>query len=282
MLQFDESGYILIREMCSIVPIAALFVLAANGNGRSADHQDGAISISVIAGRPVVDGVFLNGKGPWRFLLDTGAQTNQVRASLAAKLGLEPVFRAERATISGSEVVAGGRVAEVALGATVVHDQEFLFTGLEDVRTLASNIAGVLGQEFLSHFDYLMDFSGRRLVLSGAEPDGGRRTAMHLFHGRPAIETDRGRLVIDSGTEMAILFGGAAAAIGRVWTAFRSAPGAGTQHLKYRIEGRVYGAPTAALPRVSAEEDGLLPASLFRGLYVSNSGRYMILEPVTR
>lgn len=35
---------------------------------------------------------------------------------------------------------------------------------------------GILGQEFLSGFDYLLDFASRRLVFGAAEPDGVRRS----------------------------------------------------------------------------------------------------------
>ena len=37
------------------------------------------LKLQVIAGRPVVDGVYLNGQGPYRFLLDTGTQVNMLK-----------------------------------------------------------------------------------------------------------------------------------------------------------------------------------------------------------
>src|ERR1039458_6524067 len=259
---------------CGTLIIAAV---AAPCNARSLPQPDGSLRIVLVAGRPVVDGVFLNGQGPWRFLLDTGAQTNQVEASIARKLGLLPAFRTAIATTAGDALVTGGRVSATAT------NQEFLFTGLDGVRALAANIHGVLGQEFLSHFDYLLDFAGHRLVFGGPVPDGGSRAVMNLVDGCPTVETDRGKLVLDSGTETAILFGASSTGSARrIVTASGSASVSAVQNLRLRIAGRVYATAAASLPRVSPQEDGLLPASLFNAVYVSNSGKYLVLDPATQ
>src|ERR1017187_8785304 len=151
------------------------------------------------------------------------------------------------------------------------------------VRALAANIHGVLGQEFLSHFDYLLDFAGHRLVFGGPVPDGGSRAVMNLVDGRPTVETDRGKLVLDSGTETAILFGASSTGSARrIVTGSGSASVSAVQNLRLRIAGRVYATAAASLPRVSPQEDGLLPASLFHAVYVSNSGKYLVLDPATR
>src|ERR1019366_9584822 len=89
---------------CGTLIIAAV---ASPCNARSLPQPDGSLRIVLVAGRPVVDGVFLNGQGPWRFLLDTGAQTNQVEASIARKLGLLPAFRTAIATTAGDALVTG-------------------------------------------------------------------------------------------------------------------------------------------------------------------------------
>src|ERR1039458_8023644 len=100
------------------------------------------------------------------------------------------------------------------------------------VRALAANIHGVLGQEFLSHFDYLLDFAGHRLVFGGPVPDGGSRAVMNLVDGRPTVETDRGKLVLDSGTETAILFGASSTGSARrIATASGSASVSAVQNL---------------------------------------------------
>lgn len=271
--------------MRSLLTFGSLIIAAAvtTCNAGSLPQPDGSLRIGVVSGRPVVDGVFLNGQGPWRFLLDTGAQTNQVEASIARKLGLTPTFRTEISTTAGNSLVPGGRVNEVALGSVTAANQEFLFTDLAGVHALAPNIQGVLGQEFLSRFDYLLDFAGHRLVFGGVAPDGGSRAPMNLVDGRPTVETDRGKLVLDSGTETAILFeGSSAGSAGRIVTASGSASVSALQSLRFRIAGRVYVAATASFPKVSPREDGLLPLSIFRAVFVSNLGKYLVLDPATR
>ncbi len=249
-------------------------------NARTSSGSEGSLKLGMVSGRPVVEGIFLNGQGPLRFLLDTGAQTNQVDERIARKFGLAPTFRTAMGTAAGEVLVEGGRVAEVTLGPATAAKQEFLFTGLEGVHTLASNIQGVLGQEFLSHFDYLLDFAGHRLVIGGGAPDGGKRVGLNLVDGRPTVETDRGKLVLDSGTESAILFGsGGAGQGGRMVTASGSAAVSAVQRLKVRIAGREYVTSAASVARVSPQEDGLLPASLFHAVYVSNSEKYLVLDP---
>jgi hypothetical protein len=265
---------------CGSLIIAATLALCNAGSLR---QQDGSsLRISIVSGRPVVDGVFLNGQGPWRFLLDTGAQTNQVETSIAHNLGLLPTFRTEITTVAGSAYVSGGHVAEASLGSATATSQEFLFTDLDGIHSLAANIHGVLGQEFLSHFDYLLDFAGRRLVFGGAVLEGGIRAEMNLVEGRPTVETDRGKLVLDSGTGTAMLFTTSPVSGGRILTASGAASVSPIQSLRFRIAARVYSTATVSVARVSPHEDGLLPASLFHAVYISNSGKYLLIDPPMR
>jgi hypothetical protein len=76
--------------------------------------------------------------------------------------------------------------------------------------------------------------------------------------------TDKGKLALDSGTEMAILF--EPSATGR----------AQPRDLRFRVAGRQFMTLAASVPGVSPHEDGLLPASLFHAIYASKSGRYVV------
>ena len=106
---------------------------------------------------------------------------------------------------------------------------------------------------------------------------------MDLVAGRPAIDTDRGRLVLDSGTGTAILFATTpSASRTRIVTAAGSGAASAVRNLKIRVAGRSYSVAAAYVSRSTPLEDGLLPASTFRAVYVSNSGRYIVLEPSTR
>jgi aspartyl protease len=270
--------------MSKLMVLGSLMIVSAvvPCNARSPQAADGSIRLNSLSGIPVVDGVFLNGYGPYRFVLDTGAQVNQVEESIARKIGLAPAFQVEMATAAGAIRVAGGRVSEVSLGSATASNQEFLFTTLDGAHTLSTEIKGVLGQEFLARFDYLLDFAGHRVVFGDLAPDGGNRVEFETIDRCPVIETSEGKLVLDSGSNSTILYRSSSATPDG--TTIRTAAGTASvspiQGLRLRIGAREYRAATASsTPRALLRGDGLLPASLFRAVFISNSGKYVVLDP---
>jgi len=270
--------------MSKLMALGSLMIVSAvvPCNARALQAPDGSIRLNTISGIPVVDGVFLDGHGPYRFLLDTGAQMNQVEASLASKIGLAQTLRTEMATVTGIIPVAGGRVAEVSLGSAKASNQEFLYTTLDGAHALSTEIKGVLGQEFLAHFDYLLDFANHLLVFGEPTAEGGNRVGFETINGCPVVETSEGKLVLDSGANVTILY--RASSPEPDGPAIRTASGRATaariENLRLLIAGRDYHpANAASIPRSRPRGDGLLPASLFHAVFVSNSGRYVILDP---
>ena len=268
--------------MRKLLTFAPIIILAATIQCNAAQNPttDSSVRLRVLQGRPVVEGVFLNGKGPFRFLLDTGAQTNQVEAAVARELNLTASFRVDMVTAAGTIQVAGGRVAEVSLGTAKAQDQEFLFTGLDGVHALSASIQGVLGQEFLAHFDYLLDLRGKRLTFDCAAPAGSRIPVVRV-DGRMALRTSHGQMVLDSGTDVAILFRlTAEGKLAEINTNSGSAAAQRVSGLRMRIGDREYRAVEAAfVPQLNSSEDGLLPAIMFRSLFISNSEGYIVIEP---
>ena len=250
-----------------------------------AQPAQASIPLKVMTGKPVVNGVFLNGRGPYRFLLDTGSQSNQVDSGLARKLGLAPTLTLDLKTPSGESTVDGGRLNKVTLGPMEASDQEFLFTRFDNLSTLSPDIRGILGQEFLANFDYTLDFQHHRLIF-GDQPFGepsapGVQTGFRLIFGRMAIPTSLGDLVLDSGAELLFLFrkssrpvsGQVMGATGaRVPVSFETAP-------EFRIGDRSYRPSKAEYRAVpAAEEAGLLPANLFHAIFICNSKQYVVLK----
>ena len=228
----------------------------------------------------MVDGVFVNGHGPYRFLVDTGAETNQIDAALARSIGLEPAFQVELVTAAGTVRVPGGRGIEVSLDSARSDGQEFLYTDLRGVKQLASDIRGVLGESFLARFDYLLDLRGKRLVFGKLDREG-TRAEFRMVEGRPSIFTSLGRMVLDSGSDRIVLFG-AARRMGTstLYAASGFRETGSVQAKPLVIEGRTIRHDDAVgVPRqAGVAEDGLLPSSLFRAVYVCNSERYVVLD----
>jgi hypothetical protein len=247
-----------------------------------APASDASIRLNTISGIPVVDGVFLNGQGPYRFLLDTGAQTNQVEASLARKIGLVASFQIPMKTVTGSVPVDGGKVDDVTLGSASAPAQLFLFTPLDGPHALSPEIKGVLGQNFLARFDYLLDFAGHRLVIGEPAPEGGNRVNFETIHGCPAVQTSEGKLILDSGANSTILYRSpsSAAEAPTIRTDSGTVSASPIAGLRLRIGEREYRpASAAAIPQVLPSGDGLLPVSLFHAVFVANSGKFAIFDP---
>ena len=106
--------------------------------------------------------------------------------------------------MAGVGTVSGSDDVRLRIG-TKAAATELLFTNMETVRELSKDIRGVLGQTFLSRFDYLLDLRGRRVVL-GAQSQEGLRAEMDISTRLPTVFTSLGRLVIDSGADRLALF----------------------------------------------------------------------------
>lgn len=229
---------------------------------------------------PVVE-VFLDASGPFRFLLDTGSQTNHIDSALARKLGLRATARFSLYTPSGQTIVPGGRVGKVTLGSMEASDQEFLFTSFDDLSRSLPGIRGILGQEFLTHFDYTLDLQHHRLTV-GDPPSTGLPISVQLIFGRMAVPTTLGTLLLDSGAEMLTLFRQSprpsnAQLMGTsgldAFVSVQAAPKVGIGDRCYRPARAVYRAVPAS------EAAGLLPANLFRAIFICNSKGYVVFDP---
>ena len=263
---------------CLLLALLLVLSICTTVGGQTADFTT---TLNIVAGKPVVDGVFLNGSGPYRFLIDTGSQTNHVDLALARKLNLAATLSLELDTVAGSSTVRGGRIDTVALGPLQAEHQEFLFTALGSLPNLPRGISGILGQEFLSHFDYTLDFRHHRFLSGGPAPTGPS-TAVRLIYGRMAVPTNLGDLVLDSGAELLSLF--------RQPTSQPNARVTGTSGAStlasleaapdLRIGDRHFRPDRAEyFPVPHAEEAGLLPANLFQAIYICNSQHYVVFNP---
>jgi hypothetical protein len=246
--------------------------------GLSAVPLFGGAKLQVREGLPFVDGVYVNGHGPYRFLIDTGTNVNLIDIGLAGKIGMNASFRDDLATPSGETVLPGSDGHEIAVGSVKAGGQKFLFS--ETVHKLLPDVQGVLGQWFLSGFDYLLDLRGKRLEF-GKQNLSGRRAHLRMQNGRTTISTSLGDLVLDSGAARVILFGvdpdrnrkgylqtvGGSQTVGMVFS-------------RLVIEGRnIWRGDAVAIPgRAEPGVAGLMPLRLFRTIYICNSEGYVILE----
>ena len=288
-----------IRRMAAI----ALLVLAAEMPTLANDAggtRPGDVRLSSTQPGELTIPVFIRGKGPYRFLLDTGSSHTAIRPTLATALGAVPVAKASVATSVGSMLTLIVRLPDVAVGSA--HVESLLATALppDAAGWLANGISGVLGQDFLSQFDYALDYRTLRLSWSDeGQIETGVRLALEPSHGRFLVHLPQDewcscpvRLVPDSGADGVVLFAGSRAdrlPIDASVTSIRVETLAGNGMARAVTIKQLLVAPATlrnlraarvAIPETTIEDgDGLLPLSLFARVSFRHRDGYMVVQP---
>lgn len=208
----------------------------------------------------VLEGVYVNGSGPYRFLVDTGAASTVLSPVTARQLGLSPTYRVEVATVNGVTLAPAAKVTSVTAGRHTSWNAEVLWYPMP-----VKGVDGILGQSFLKHFAVLLDYRSRTVTLSPATPASGIRVPLEWDHGRPAVRIDGNLYVLDSGANSVILFRPVAEwRRGQMRFPFYSCP-----------------VPAALSPAHRHGIAGLLPPGLFESVYLDPRNGYAILSPQT-
>ena len=107
----------------------------------------------------------LNGLGPFRFVIDTGASVSAIYERARSKAGIEPLpnIRAHVFGISGSDLFPMARVAEVRVGDELWKDARVAI--LPDPSSMTTSIDGILGVDFLSRYAVLHSRQDQILAL---------------------------------------------------------------------------------------------------------------------
>lgn len=240
-----------------------------------------AMKIRVDQGHPIVEGVYVNGHGPYSFLLDTGATANHLDAKLARAIGLKAAFESQLISSAGVIRAPGADGIEVQLDSARLGGQRFLFTGIDLIRQFEPGVQGVLGESFLSHFDFLLDLKGKRIEFGTREPAPSEiRTPLRMAEARPLVSTSLGELVLDSGTRWVTVFGVNSSGAKSEMSTVAGSLWVGTVPRKLLIDGRAFWSGQAIAVPQPAETgaQGLLPVGVFKSVYFCNSGGYVTLE----
>ncbi len=250
--------------------------------------------------------VTVNGAGPFDFIFDTGASSTVIDLALAKQLGLSPIESLSVFTVAGSKTVPRYRLDSLALDSKSARNLTVIGSELREIHAISSKIRGVLGQNFLSGFDYILNYRDRRIEF---EENG--EFANSLQGSRLAVERDRGRvlivtqpsspqqqasrLVMDSGASSVVVFKAASrnsdleieldvnGGINASTIVGRQTISTGRLR-KLQIGNEKFSdLPVRVIDnRAAAEgrpENGLLPTSLFRSIYFNNTQNFVILNP---
>src|ERR1700733_2035917 len=133
----------------------------------------------------------INGGGPFDFLLDTGTTrtvidpelARQLQAPVIGEASLTGVLHVRRDELVRLEDLGLGEASLSGVGAAV--DQ------LTRQKLLAPGIRGVLGEDFLSKFDILIDYKQHWLRFGGVPPAGDRCRFKTIGEYRGSPTTNR-------------------------------------------------------------------------------------------
>jgi hypothetical protein len=116
-----------------------------------------AIPIQRVNKHQMVVSVSLNHSGPFDFLLDTGAQVTVVDLLLAADLRLMSIGNAKVAGMSFQGPALFAQLDRLQVGDHVATKQSVLVYNMKNVQGSGFAIRGLLGEDFLSLYDVLID-----------------------------------------------------------------------------------------------------------------------------
>jgi hypothetical protein len=271
-----------------------------------------SVPLQLLNGYQMILSVSVNHSGPYPFLLDTGTQTTTVDPSLARELGL---------ATQGANVVEGVGFQASALSAQVdlltagshgVAKQKVLLYSLQNFQSFGLNIRGVLGEDFLEHFDVLIDNEHGLLCLDDSPalrasvkgphialvtrdhaPNGAPGSRALIVESRLLAANRPVRLWIDSGTNVPFLYDPSEYLGQTSQDAPEKGIGANGQQREYaalpsqdvkigsfelsKVTFFTFAGASkeAAIP----EFDGLLTTGLFKRVFICHADHFVILEP---
>jgi gag-polyprotein putative aspartyl protease len=259
--------------------------------------------------------VTLNRFGSYPFLVDTGAQITSLDPALAAELHLKAKSNAAVLGVSQQDHVLLSELEQLAVGEQHISHAAVAIQSLESLQVSVPGIRGVLGGDFLRHFDVLLDHANGLLCLGNAgkmrsDLHGERLALATLRAERDAVSTEPlvvsvrlsespGRplhLLLDSGANAPFLWrtevrkteattrmaAGAqkVRALQNRGPAFAILPPQDMQIGRLTVHQISFAMPAeGSRDFAKTNVDGLLPTAQFRRVYIDYSHRFVVLEP---
>jgi len=110
--------------------------------------------------------IHVNDRGPFDFILDTGAGTSLLSTELAKRLDVKVLGSKEGHSAGGKVSVSLGKVDSLAVGETKLRDVDVGIVDLAHIgNTVGAKVDGDLGYNFLKHFRVTIDYSDCQIHL---------------------------------------------------------------------------------------------------------------------
>jgi hypothetical protein len=112
----------------------------------------------LVAGALLVIPVRINQSGPFEFIVDTGSQLNVIDPALAALLNLKRQGTVGLVATAAYSSASVGRLDSLEAASHLVLKPLAVIQDLGPIQAADPRIRGVLGENFLAHFDVLIDY----------------------------------------------------------------------------------------------------------------------------
>jgi predicted aspartyl protease len=290
---------------CALLCVVILLSFAAVPVSAESPHTV-TVSMRPSKGTRTVVAVMLNGAGPYDFMVDTGATVTVLDTALFAELGLRVEGSSRVTSSAGVTDQIRSRVKEIALDCLSTQNIAVVSMKSPVAGSDYRAVRGILGENFLRHFDILFDNQHRKMTLDAigdlADSLTGERLPI-IFPPLPRDDENRYRPMIsvkveDSGQASVLLDSATTELIllrrGIQFTGFGDTR---VTTVNGRLtcastKGRVFlGKETVSdLPMVSCqgasvkanESGGFLPTAIFKRIFISHAGSYAIINPAKR
>ena len=115
--------------------------------------------------RQMIVAVSINGSGPYDFLVDTGSQLTVVDRSIAAQLHIPATRKADVTGVSFQGAAMYALLDKLEVGDHAATNEYVLVYDMKDVHAAGFAIRGLLGDDFLSRFDVLINNAHKVLCM---------------------------------------------------------------------------------------------------------------------
>ena len=299
-------------HLISRVIALCLFAFTVPASAALPDENTVKISFTTVDHFLVVVPVSINGAGPFNFLLDTGATNSDIDRGLADQLSLPGVGEHEVTGIQAKVRLSIVHAQSISVAGRTVRDLNL--NVLTKTNGLPSKVSGILGEDFLSNFDLLIDnrhhviqlqqglgpmsdmFDGERLPVQLEVTVNGQYVNHTLIVTGSSSELGRKQisLLLDSGVNYLYLFGGEQSLGGGATHRECSAATLSDPSNRFiciqkllpqlrfgnkKVESLI---AIAQLPTTRAYTEGLMPTSAFHSIFISHSQRFVILDPSSK
>jgi predicted aspartyl protease len=299
---FKDDGCLCCRALLCVV---SLFSFAAVPVSAESPHS---VTVSM---RPSKDprtvvAVRLNGAGPYDFMVDTGATVTVLDTALFQELGLTAEGSSRITSSAGVTNQIRSVVKEVALDGLSAQNIAVVSMKSPVAESEYPAVRGILGENFLRHFDILFDNQHRKMTLDAvadlADSLAGERLPITFppltrddeDRYRPMISvkveaSGRVNVLLDSAATELILLrrGNQLKSFGdtRVTTVNGRLTCESTRGRVFLGKGTVRDLPMVSCQGASVKtngSEGLLPTAVFKQIFISHAGSYAIINPAKR